>query len=116
VVLAGWETVLPWPPATSLQYPVSLHLPVSLCWPHAMSAESKLVHVSIVMGQPPRPAAGHLGSREPRRTPSAEWTRKEYLPPETERSVVWNLLAHRSAAAPAVEARLSEKAAIALYD
>jgi hypothetical protein len=29
---------------------------------------------------------------------------------------VWNLLAYTSAAAPAVEARLSEKAAIALYD
>jgi hypothetical protein len=42
--------------------------------------------------------------------------RKEYLPLETERPTVWNLLAHRSAAAPAVEARVSEKAAVALYD
>jgi hypothetical protein len=29
---------------------------------------------------------------------------------------VWNLQAERSAAAPAVEARVSEKAAVALYD
>jgi hypothetical protein len=42
--------------------------------------------------------------------------RKEYLPPETERPAVSNLLAHRSAAAPAIEARLSEKVAVALYD
>jgi hypothetical protein len=43
--------------------------------------------------------------------------KKEYLSPETETSVVWNhLLAYTSAAAPAVEARLSKKAAIALYD
>jgi hypothetical protein len=41
---------------------------------------------------------------------------EEYLSPETETSAVWNLLAYRSAAAPAVEARLSEKAAVALYD
>jgi hypothetical protein len=41
---------------------------------------------------------------------------KEYLPPETERLAVRNLLADRSVAAPAVEARLSEKAAVALYD
>jgi hypothetical protein len=41
---------------------------------------------------------------------------KEYLSPKTEMAAVWNLLAYRSAAAPAVEARLSEKAAIALYD
>jgi hypothetical protein len=45
-----------------------------------------------------------------------EWTRKEYLLPETERPAIWNLLAHSSAVAPAVEARLSEKAAVALYD
>jgi hypothetical protein len=41
---------------------------------------------------------------------------KEYPSPETERSAVWNLLADRSAAAPAVEARLSEKVVVALYD
>jgi hypothetical protein len=35
---------------------------------------------------------------------------------ETERSAGWNLLADRSAAAPAVEALLSEKALVALYD
>jgi hypothetical protein len=40
----------------------------------------------------------------------------EYLPPETERSAIWNLLADRSAADPAVKARLSEKSAFALYD
>jgi hypothetical protein len=34
----------------------------------------------------------------------------------TETPAVWNLLAYRSAAAPAVEARLSEKAVVALYD
>jgi hypothetical protein len=45
-----------------------------------------------------------------------EWTTKEYLSPETETPAVWNLLAYRSATAPAVEARLSEKAAVALYD
>jgi hypothetical protein len=43
--------------------------------------------------------------------------RKEYLQPETKRLAVWNLLAHRSEKAdPAVEARLSEKAAVTLYD
>jgi hypothetical protein len=42
-----------------------------------------------------------------------EWTTKEYLSPETEMSAVWNLLGYRSVAAPAVEARLSEKAAVA---
>jgi hypothetical protein len=31
-------------------------------------------------------------------------------------TTVWNLLAYRSAAAPVVEARLSEKAAVTLYD
>jgi hypothetical protein len=41
---------------------------------------------------------------------------KEYLSPETERLAAWNLLADRSAAAPAVEAQLSEKAAVAMYD
>jgi hypothetical protein len=45
-----------------------------------------------------------------------EWTRKEYLSPKTERPAVWNLLAQRSAAAPAVGAQLSKKAAVALYD
>jgi hypothetical protein len=45
-----------------------------------------------------------------------EWTTKEYLSPETERPAVWNLLADRSVAAPAVEARLSEKTAVVLYD
>jgi hypothetical protein len=42
--------------------------------------------------------------------------RKEYLSPETERPAVWNLLADRSAAAPAAEDQLSEKAAVTLYD
>jgi hypothetical protein len=42
--------------------------------------------------------------------------RKEYLSPETERPAVWNLLADRSTAAPAVEDWLLEKAAVALYD
>jgi hypothetical protein len=38
------------------------------------------------------------------------------LQPETERPAAWNLLAHRSEkAAPAVEAWLSEKVAVALY-
>jgi hypothetical protein len=41
---------------------------------------------------------------------------EEYLSSETERPTVWNLQAERSAAAPAVEARVSEKAAVALYD
>jgi hypothetical protein len=42
---------------------------------------------------------------------------KEYLSPETETPAVWNhLLAYTSTAAPAVEARLSEKAAVPLYD
>jgi hypothetical protein len=41
---------------------------------------------------------------------------KEYLSSETERPTVWNLIADRLAAAPVVEARLSEKAAVALYD
>jgi hypothetical protein len=41
---------------------------------------------------------------------------KEYLTPETETSAVWKLLAYTSAAAPAVEARLSGKATVALYD
>jgi hypothetical protein len=41
---------------------------------------------------------------------------KEYLSPEAETAAVWNLLAYTSAVAAAVEARLSEKAAVALYD
>jgi hypothetical protein len=41
---------------------------------------------------------------------------KEYLSPEIETPAVWNLLAHRSATTPAVEARLSEKVAVTLYD
>jgi hypothetical protein len=41
---------------------------------------------------------------------------KEYLSPETEMPAVWNLLAYRSAVAPAVETQLSEMAAVALYD
>jgi hypothetical protein len=45
-----------------------------------------------------------------------EWTTKEYLSLETETPVVWNLLAYTSAAVVAVEAQLSEKAAVALYD
>jgi hypothetical protein len=36
--------------------------------------------------------------------------------PETETPAVWNLLAYTSAATPAVEACLSEKAAVALYE
>jgi hypothetical protein len=40
---------------------------------------------------------------------------KEYLSPVAETPAVWNLLAYTSAAA-AVEARLSEKAAVAPYD
>jgi hypothetical protein len=66
----------PWPPATSLQHPVSLRLRLSLrslvslrrpagsLRPVAVSAESQLVPVSTVTGQPPRPVAGHPGSRE----------------------------------------------------
>jgi hypothetical protein len=41
---------------------------------------------------------------------------KEYLSPEAEMPAVWILLAYTSAAATAVEAWLSEKAAVALYD
>jgi hypothetical protein len=38
------------------------------------------------------------------------------MSPETETPAVWNLLLYTSAAAAAVEARLSEKAAVALYN
>jgi hypothetical protein len=47
--------------------------------------------------------------------------RKEYPLPETERPAVWNLLAERSTmlwvlSSSTVEARLSKRATIALYD
>jgi hypothetical protein len=41
---------------------------------------------------------------------------KKYLSSEAEMLTIWNLLAYTSAVAAAVEARLSEKAAVALYD
>jgi hypothetical protein len=52
------------PPAVSLRRPLRSLRPVTV------SAESQPVPVSIVMGQPPRHAAGHLGLRECRLTPS----------------------------------------------
>jgi hypothetical protein len=63
-VRAGRETVSPWPPATSLQHTVSLRRPPGSLRPVVVSVESQPVPVSTVTDQPPRPAAGHLGSRE----------------------------------------------------
>jgi hypothetical protein len=55
VVLAGRETVSPWPPATSLQHPVSLCRPVSLRRPPVTLRRPpvSLRHPSVTLRHPP---------------------------------------------------------------